>query len=101
MDKQSLILAHLEIPKILAIKLAPGEPDVVDELIAEGNLALCEAAEKFDPGRGVTFATYASRSVWNAQIRAKRFMTSVVDVPLYMDLAPDASFSEDDDYDFD
>jgi RNA polymerase sigma-32 factor len=32
----------------------------LDELIAQGNLALCTALRRFDPARGVRFGTYAS-----------------------------------------
>lgn len=101
MDKHKLILDNIEIPKILALKLAAGSPGTVDELVAEGNLALCEAAEKYSQGGvAASFATYASKCVWNAQIRHKRFLGSVIDVPIYADLPVGVSLDDDfEDYD--
>ncbi len=53
-----LIGSHLR----LVVKIAKGMGGygvALPELIAEGNLGLMEAAQRFDPERGVRFATYA------------------------------------------
>jgi len=55
---QDLIGSHLR----LVIKIARGFTGYglpVSDLIAEGNVGLMQAAQKFDPDRGFRFATYA------------------------------------------
>jgi RNA polymerase sigma-32 factor len=55
---QELVGSHLR----LVVKIARGFGGYglpVEDLIAEGNVGLMQAAEKFDPERGFRFATYA------------------------------------------
>ncbi len=55
---QELVGSHLR----LVVKIARGFGGYglpVEDLIAEGNVGLMQAAEKFDPNRGFRFATYA------------------------------------------
>jgi RNA polymerase sigma-32 factor len=49
------------------------------ELVAQGNLALCSALERFDPERGVRFATYASHWVRAEMLIAALRQRSIVD----------------------
>jgi RNA polymerase sigma factor (sigma-70 family) len=58
-----------------------GHYALVDELTAEGNLALVESVDHFDTTKGFAFSTYAGRSIWNAVNRRLRSFTSVVDRP--------------------
>ncbi len=58
---ERLLAEHRELVRKLArlhLRSAPGMG--VDELISEGELGLLRAARKFDPAKGVKFATYAS-----------------------------------------
>jgi RNA polymerase sigma-32 factor len=55
---QELVGSHLR----LVVKIARGFSGYglpVEDLIAEGNVGVMQAAEKFDPDRGFRFATYA------------------------------------------
>ena len=97
--REQVILAHLRIPPSVARKAAQGRMpsplmsaialgegwsghrELVEDLTAEGNLALCESVESFDPTKNFVFATYASRSIWNAVRRRLRSFASVVDRP--------------------
>jgi RNA polymerase sigma factor (sigma-70 family) len=51
----------------------------------EGRLGLVRAAELWDPARGVTFKTYAYRSVKTRIVRALALTTSIVSPPKYGD----------------
>src|SRR5487761_1292180 len=55
---QDLVGSHLR----LVVKIARGFTSYglpLSDLVAEGNIGLMQAAEKFDPDRGFRFATYA------------------------------------------
>ena len=63
--QQKLVEDHLAIPRILVrLAIRAGYPlGLEDEMTSVANLALCEAASDFDPGRGVLFRTYAGRII--------------------------------------
>ena len=60
-DRDQLIEQHRSYVRALAIKVMRGLAAQVDlqELIAYGNVGLIEAAERFDPRRGVAFSTFS------------------------------------------
>ena len=60
-DRARLVEAHLDLAKKAAAMIYPRVRDHVefDELVAYANAGLAEAAQRFDPDRGATFATFA------------------------------------------
>ena len=66
--KEGLIEANLRLVVSVARKHTRHEGQM-QELISEGNMALMNAVEKFDAGRGVKFSTYATWAI------VKRFAT--------------------------
>jgi len=66
--KDGLIEANLRLVVSVARKHTRHEGEM-QELISEGNMALMNAVEKFDAGRGVKFSTYATWAI------VKRFAT--------------------------
>jgi RNA polymerase sigma factor for flagellar operon FliA len=60
-DRDQLIEQHRSYVRALAIKIMHSLAVQVDlqELVAYGDLGLIEAAERFDPRRGVAFSTFA------------------------------------------
>lgn len=60
-----------------------GEP--LDDLVAEGSLGLMHALNKFDPGRGNRFKTYAQYWIQAYLTRYVRRCRSIVSTPLHDD----------------
>ena len=54
------------------------------DLIAEGNLGLLQAVEKFDPARGCQFSTYSSWWIRRAIKRSLMNSTKPIELPSYM-----------------
>lgn len=61
MDRDTLVEQHRSYVRALAIKVMQSLPVSVDlnDLIAYGEIGLIEAAERYDPRRGVAFPTFA------------------------------------------
>lgn len=53
----------------------------IEDLIQEGNLGLIEAVDRFDPGRGCRFNTYALLWIRGAVMRAANRLRAVMAVP--------------------
>jgi RNA polymerase sigma-B factor len=60
--REKLILAHMNLVRYLARKFANrGEP--LEDLIQVGMIGLINAIDRFDPDRGIRFATYATPTI--------------------------------------
>lgn len=69
--RQRLMEANLRLVVYLAKRSVPrGDPDLLLDLIQEGNLGLFRAVERFDPKRGTRFSTYAAYWIRQAVQRA-------------------------------
>ena len=62
--REKLVLDNLDLPKIVFRQMAESQLAFreKDDLISEGNLALCLAANRWEPGRA-SFRTYASSCI--------------------------------------
>lgn len=61
-----LVERNLGLVRHIAAEVARSVRVPFDELVADGNVALIRAAERFDPDRGVRFAAYAARWIRHA-----------------------------------
>jgi RNA polymerase sigma factor for flagellar operon FliA len=73
-DRASLVEAHLPLVKHVVLQVAGHFPRHVDrqELARAGALGLVEAAQRFDPERGVPFDRFAARRIRGAILDAVR-----------------------------
>ncbi len=72
--RMQLVIDHLVFVELIARSMAPRFPSSVDvgDLIQEGILGLIDAAQRFDPARGIPFKTFAERRVKGAMIDSLR-----------------------------
>jgi RNA polymerase sigma factor (sigma-70 family) len=63
------VLRHLPLVRYVASRLCPpASPVEVDDLISAGTIGLIEAADRYDPKRGVPFASFAYSRIKGAVI---------------------------------
>ncbi len=67
--RDTRVLRHLPLVRYVVRRLRPaGSPLELDDLVSAGTIGLIEAADRYDPNRGVTFATFAYRRIRGAVI---------------------------------
>jgi RNA polymerase sigma factor FliA len=73
-ERDELILEHLPQIKYIAQRISTKLPSHVElnDLVSAGILGLLDAIEKFDPGRGVKFKTYAELRIKGAILDSLR-----------------------------
>lgn len=81
--RERLVQSNLRLVVSIAKDYAGRGRDLMD-LVAEGNLGLLHAVEKFDPGRGVRFGTYATWWIRRAIRRAVSSSARTIRIPAYM-----------------
>lgn len=81
--RERLIQANLKLVISVARQYASKGASLMD-LVAEGNLALLAAVDRFDPHRGLRFSTYAVPWIKHAIKRARRELGDLVHVPQYV-----------------
>ena len=70
-DAARLVALHLDLPRRAAAMIYPRVKQHVefDELVGLANTGLAEAAQRFDPARGVSFQTFAWYRTQGADLR--------------------------------
>lgn len=67
--RDTRVLRHLPLVRYVVRRLRPASsPLELDDLVSAGTIGLIEAADRYDPRRGVTFATFAYRRIRGAVI---------------------------------
>jgi RNA polymerase sigma factor (sigma-70 family) len=83
LDRAALVLRHRPLVSVVARAYAGRGLDV-DDLVQEGMCGLLAAADRYDPGRGVKFWTYARYWVRDAIQRAVLRHSRLIYVPAYL-----------------
>jgi len=75
-DKERMILQHSDLVKYMALRLVSRLPNniQVDDLYNAGIIGLIDAIDKFDPGQGIQFETYAKIRIRGAMLDEIRSM---------------------------
>ncbi|MGA9746303.1 MAG: FliA/WhiG family RNA polymerase sigma factor [Nocardioides sp.] len=77
--RNRLVMQYAPLVKYVAGRMRTRMPDTVDQddLVSDGVLGLLDAVERFDPGRGLTFQTFAVPRIRGAIIDGMRSMDFV------------------------
>lgn len=77
--RNRLVMQYAPLVKYVAGRMRTRLPDTVDQddLVSDGVLGLMDAVERFDPGRGLTFQTFAVPRIRGAIIDGMRAMDFV------------------------
>lgn len=76
LDHKRLAERHLPLVRSLAMKLKDQMPDhlALEDLLGYGSAGLMEAAERYDPSRGIAFSTFAHYRIRGAMVDGLREM---------------------------
>ena len=75
---QRMLRSNLRLVVSIAKKYSPGnDPDMLMDLIQEGNLGLMRAVDRFQPGRNTRFSTYGVYWIKQAILRALKARRTV------------------------
>jgi len=76
LDRKRLAERHLPLVRSLAVKLRDQLPDhlALEDLVGYGSKGLMEAAERYDPSRGIAFSTFAHYRIRGALVDGLRIM---------------------------
>jgi RNA polymerase primary sigma factor len=80
--KEKLLKAHLKLVVLIARNFT-GYDIPIQDLISEGNIGLMKAIEKFNPDKGVRFATYASWWIKQSIKRAILNNSKMIRLPIH------------------
>lgn len=80
LGRKQLIESHLPLVRSVARRYV-GRGAELEDLVQIGALALTKASDRFDPGRGVAFATFAAPAVEGEILRHLRDKASVLRIP--------------------
>lgn len=69
---EDLILAHLDLVKKIARKLASKSGGDPEEFEADGMIGLIEAAQRYDPTKNNNFPAYAKSRIWGSMVDGYR-----------------------------
>ncbi len=78
--REQLIESHLPLVRAVARRYA-GRGEALDDLIQVGSIGLIKASDRFDPSRGVAFATFATHLIEGEIRRHLRDKASAVRIP--------------------
>jgi RNA polymerase sigma factor for flagellar operon FliA len=73
-DRNTLIETHVALVEHVVLRLSAGFPRHVDrsELVSAGMIGLVEAADRFDPARGIPFSRFAATRIRGAMLDSVR-----------------------------
>jgi len=81
--RQALVASNMRLVFVMA-KKHEGRGVGFSDLVQEGSIGLMCAAEKYDPGRGYKFSTYAFHWIRQAMLRCVACQSRLIRLPMYV-----------------
>lgn len=99
--REELIIAYRPLVFWIAGKIHVNDPEIKQDMIQEGMLALIHAVDKFEPEREYRFSTYAYHKIHGQMINMLERSEKRAPVPVpdeWLNVAEDDAEHEDDDW---